>query len=165
MNHKANILIVDDEEVVRLSLLRSLARANYVAGLACDGLEAISLMEQQPFDIVFLDLLMPELNGISVLRIIKKRWPDSEVIIITGYPDIDTAKEAVGLGAYDYLVKPVSPDDLVKAASEAMTHKGWALRLEGPARKSVQILERRPWLDEQPDQRAENHHLKHGGTS
>jgi len=165
MKHKANILIVDDEEVVRLSLLRSLVRANYKAELARDGLEAIGLMEQQSFDIVFLDLLMPELDGISVLRTIKKRWPDSEVVIITGYPDIETAKEAVRLGAFHYLVKPVGHDDLVKAAGEAITHKNWALRLESPARKSVQILERRPWLDEQPEQWVKNHHSKHGGTS
>ena len=152
MNYKANILIVDDVDVVRLSHLRSLVSANYSAEVASDGREALSLLEQHPFDIVFLDLRMPDMDGISVLRSIKQRWPDTEVVIVTGYPALETAKQAVRLGAYDYLVKPVEPDQIVNAAAEAMNYKNWALRLEAPVRKSVQVLERRPWLDEQPDQ-------------
>ncbi len=160
MKYKANILIVDDAEVVRLSHLRSLAEANYHAEAVRDGFEALSLMEQRRFDVVFLDLRMPGMDGISVLRTIKRDWPDSEVIIITGYPTIATAKEAVRLGAFHYLVKPVSPDDVINAAHDALTHKGWALRTDGPARSSVQNLESRSWLNEQPAQTA-----RQGGSS
>jgi len=128
MNDKANILIVDDEEVVRLSHLRSLEAANCNTQAAEDGGKAIQLMEQGPIDVVLLDLSMPGLDGMDVLKTIKQRWPDSEVVVITGYPSIESAKTAVRLGAYNYLTKPVGPDDLIKAANDAINQKRWALR-------------------------------------
>ncbi len=130
MNDTANILIVDDEEVVRLSQLRILADAHCNAAVAWNGTEALQVMEQHPFDVVLLDLRMPGLDGMSVLKTIKERWPESEVVIITGYPSIETAKEAVRLGAYNYLAKPVSPDDVVKVANDAMMKKKWGLQRE-----------------------------------
>jgi DNA-binding NtrC family response regulator len=84
-------------------------------------------MERHPFDVVLLDLRMPGLDGMSVLQTIKQKWPESEVVVITGYPSIETAKEAVRLGAYDYLAKPVGPDDVINAATGAMMQKRWAL--------------------------------------
>ena len=132
MNNTASILIVDDEEVVRHSHLRSLADTGCHAEAAEDGHQALQVMEQHPFDVVLLDLSMPGLDGMDVLKTIKQRWPDSEVVIITGYPTIETAKEAVRLGAHNYIAKPVGPDDVIKAASEAMTQKRWALRSEQP---------------------------------
>lgn len=128
MNHKANILIVDDEEVVRLSHLRSLKGTDCNAQAAEDGRQAIQVMEQQPFDVVLLDLRMPGLDGMEVLKTIKQRWPDSEVIVVTGYPSIESAKEAVRLGAFNYLTKPLGPDEVIKAANDAVIQKRWALR-------------------------------------
>ncbi len=127
MNNRANILIVDDEEVVRRSHLRSLASTGCNAQVAGDGNEAIRVMEQHPFDVVLLDLRMPGLDGMNVLKTIKERWPDSEVVVITGYPTIESAKESVRLGAFNYLAKPVGPDDVIKVAIDAMTQKRWAL--------------------------------------
>ena len=89
--------------------------------------ENIGAMEQHPFDLVLLDLRMPGLDGMMVLKTIKERWPESEVVIITGYPSIETAKEAVRLGAYNYLAKPLSPNDVVEAANGAMMKKRWGL--------------------------------------
>jgi DNA-binding NtrC family response regulator len=132
MNDKASILIVDDEEVVRHSHLRSLAGTGCHAQAAEDGQQAIRVMEQHPFDVVLLDLRMPGLDGMDVLKIIKERWPDSEVVVITGYPTIESAKEAVRLGAQNYITKPVGPDDVIRAAFEAMTQKRWALRSDKP---------------------------------
>ena len=127
MNDKASILIVDDEEIVRRSHLRSLATTGCHAEAAADGDEALRVMERQPFDVVLLDLRMPGLDGMDVLKTIKHRWPDSEVVVITGYPTIESAKEAVRLGAQNYIAKPIGPEDVVKAANEAWTHKRWAL--------------------------------------
>lgn len=141
MNHKANILIVDDEEVVRLSHLRSLASINCKAWVAGDGAEALRVMEQQPFDVILLDLRMPDLDGMEVLKVMKERWPESEVVVITGYPSIESAKQAVRLGAYNYLAKPVGPDDVSKATSDAMTQKRWAMR-DDPERRVAQALAR-----------------------
>jgi DNA-binding NtrC family response regulator len=128
MNDTASILIVDDEEVVRRSHLRSLADTGCHTEAAEDGHQALRVMEQHPFDVILLDLRMPGLDGMDVLKTIKERWPESEVVVITGYPSIETAKEAVRLGAQNYIAKPVGPDDVIKAANEAMTQKRWALR-------------------------------------
>ena len=128
MNNRSSVLIVDDEEIVRRAHLRSLQRSGCEARIAEDGNVAIREMEQSPADVILLDLRMPGLDGMDVLKTIKQRWPDSEVVVITGYPTIESAKEAVRLGACDYIAKPVGPDEVVKAANEAMTQKRWALR-------------------------------------
>jgi DNA-binding NtrC family response regulator len=130
MNDKASILIVDDEEVVRRSHLRSLAETGCYTEAAEDGDKAIHVLEQRPFDVVLLDLRMPGLDGMDVLKTIKHRWPNCEVVVITGYPTIETAKEAVRLGAHNYIAKPVGPDEVIRAANEAMTQKRWAMRSE-----------------------------------
>ena len=127
MDAKTKILVVDDDEVVRLSHFRSLAGAHCNVEAVWNGTEALRAMEQRPFDVILLDLRMPGMDGMSVLRMIKERWPESEVVIITGYPTLETAKEAVRLGAYDYLAKPVGPDDVINAANGAMMRKKWAL--------------------------------------
>lgn len=137
MNDKANILIVDDEEVVRLSHLRSLEGADCLARAAEDGREALTIMEQHPADVVLLDLRMPDLDGMDVLKTIKQRWPDSEVVVITGYPSLETAKQAVQLGAFNYLAKPLGPDDVLKAANDAVNQKRWGIRSDEEHESSV----------------------------
>ena len=139
MNDKANILIVDDEEVVRLSHLRSLENTDCNARAAEDGRQAISVMEEQAFDVVLLDLRMPDLDGMDVLKTIKQRWPASEVVVITGYPSIETAKEAVRLGAFNYLTKPLDPNELRKAANDAVTQKRWSLRSDENDRQTNKL--------------------------
>ncbi len=130
MNAQARILVIDDEEVVRLSYMRTLASEHCKVQVVTNGRDAIALMETQPFDVVLLDMSMPGMDGMSVLKVIKQRWPESEVVIITGYPGVESAKQAVSLGAYDYLSKPAGPDDVINAANGAMTHKRWALRCD-----------------------------------
>ena len=127
MSDKNRILIVDDDEVVRWSYLRSLESISRNVEAASDGEEALQTMEQNPFDVVLLDLRMPGQDGLSVLRTIKQKWPESEVVIITGYPTVASAKEAVRLGAFDYVAKPVGPQDVINVTDGAMTHKQWAL--------------------------------------
>ena len=128
MSEKNRILIVDDDEVVRSSYLRSLESISCDVAAASDGEEALQTMEQNPFDVVLLDMRMPGQDGLSVLRTIKQKWPESEVVIITGYPTVDSAKEAVRLGAYDYVAKPVGPQDVINVTDGAITRKQWALR-------------------------------------
>lgn len=130
MSEKPKILIVDDQEIVRLSYLRSLSSAHCSAETATSGEEALRAMEEHGFDLVLLDIRLPGMDGMTVLRTIKQRWPDTEVVIITGYPNVESAKEAVRLGAYGYLAKPVGPDDVIKAANDAMIQKRWTLHKE-----------------------------------
>jgi DNA-binding NtrC family response regulator len=128
MSNHAKILIVDDEEIVRRSYVRSLAGEHCKVEVVSDGAAALQAMGQHPFDVVLLDLMMPGMGGMNVLKTIKQKWPESEVVVITGYPAVDTAKEAVALGAYDYLAKPAGPDDIINAANGAMQRKRWLLR-------------------------------------
>jgi DNA-binding NtrC family response regulator len=127
MNAKPRILIVDDEDIVRLSYAMILARENCQAQTAGGADEALRAMHAGPFDVVLLDLRMPGAGGMSVLKAIKQNWPDCEVVIITGYPTLESAKEAVRLGAYDYLAKPVGPDEVIEVARGALRNKQWAL--------------------------------------
>ncbi len=128
MSDKNRILIVDDDETVRWSYLRSLASSACDIETAGNGEQALQTMEQHRFDVVLLDLRMPGLDGLSVLRTIKQKWPESEVVIITGYPSVDSAKQAVQLGAFDYVAKPVGPQDVINVTDGAITRKQWCLR-------------------------------------
>ena len=130
MSEKIKVLIVDDEEIVCLSYLRSLTGAHCNVEVAWNGVEALLAMEQHRFDLVLLDLRMPGMDGMSVLRTIKQKWPETQGVVITGYPNIETAKEAVRQGAYGYLAKPVGPDEVINAANDAVMQKKWTLQRE-----------------------------------
>jgi len=134
MSEKTTILVVDDNEVVRRSFLRSLAGTHCKVELAWNGEQALHAMEREAFDVVLLDLRMPGMDGMQVLKTIKEKWPETEVVIITGYPCLETAKEAVRLGAYNYLAKPVGPVDVINAANDAVMQKKWAMHRDRPAR-------------------------------
>lgn len=125
---RARILVVDDEEVIRQSYERSLEGVSCTVRTALSGQDAIRIMEENPCDVVLVDLRMPGMNGVELLREIKDRWPESEVVVITGFPTIESAKEAVKLGAFNYLAKPVGPREVIEVATRAMVHKGWSLK-------------------------------------
>lgn len=129
-NQQARILIVDDEEIVRLSYLRILAGTSSKVQAVWSWAQVAQAMLDDPADVVLLDLRMPEMDGITVLKALKQRWPESEVIVITGYPTLETAKQAVSLGAYDYLTKPIQPEQVIHASNSAWLHKRWALHSE-----------------------------------
>ncbi len=136
MNTKAKILVVDDEEVVRRSFTRILGTTDCHVKAVEGWSQVAQAMQEDPYDVVLLDLRMPDVDGMTVLRALKQRWPESEVIIITGYPTLESAKQAVALGAYDYLTKPVGPQEVIEASNAAMQHKRWALHAE-PEHTSV----------------------------
>ena len=128
MEDRIRVLVVDDEEVVRLGYRRVLSTDGFRVMAAGNGAEALDLMAGDRFDVVLLDLRMPGMDGMTVLREIKQRQPDCEVVVITGFPELETAKQSVALGAYDYLAKPVGPEDVIQAANGAMLHKRWTMR-------------------------------------
>ena len=108
----ARILVVDDEEIVIRSCLRILEGNGYEIDVAHDGHDALRKVESNTYDVMILDIMMPNLGGMEVLRRIKETHPDIDVIMITGLSQIDTAVQAMKLGAFDYISKPFEPDEL-----------------------------------------------------
>jgi len=114
------ILVVDDEAVVANSVRRTLSRRGYVVEEAFSGNEALHRILNEMYDLVLLDMRMPDGNGLELLPTIKKHRPGLPVVMVTGYASIDTAVEAIQRGAADYVAKPFTPDELYAAASKAL---------------------------------------------
>lgn len=120
---KGSVLIVDDEEIVRVSCRRILVPEGYEVKSAGSAVEGLAILADGPIDVVLTDLKMPDIDGIEVLRKVKEEWPDIEVIMITGYQTINTAVEAITLGAFDYIEKPFTPSAIVEAIDKAISHR------------------------------------------
>lgn len=136
MNAKAKVLVVDDEEPVRACYLRILVGRQCQVREAGSGADALQLLQQQDFDVVLLEQKLAGLDGMATLRQIKQQWPQTEVILVSSCPAVDAAKQAVLLGACDYLAKPVAPQEVLHATGRALTHKRWSLH-RGPAAASA----------------------------
>src|SRR5512135_3047521 len=117
---ESKILIVDDELVVIKSAERVLKGEGYDVEGALGGREAIMKLGQGNYDLVFTDLKMPEVDGITLIKWIKKTKPDVGIVIITGYPSQDTIKEALELGIIDYVPKPFTPSVLLDVTDRAV---------------------------------------------
>src|SRR5512137_82004 len=102
------VLTVDDEQVVVESIRRVLTAEGYEVATATSARGGLDLLRKEQFDLLLVDIKMPEMDGIELLRAARDISPDTEVLIVTGYATIDTAVEAIKLGAFDYLEKPVS---------------------------------------------------------
>jgi two-component system response regulator AtoC len=102
------ILVADDEEDVRTFLAEALERAGHEVIQVADGAAAVRAAREEPFDVVLTDLRMPGTDGMTVVRTVRTEQPDVEVIVLTAFGDVSTAVEAMKLGAFDYLEKPVS---------------------------------------------------------
>ncbi|KAA0230877.1 sigma-54-dependent Fis family transcriptional regulator [candidate division KSB1 bacterium] len=120
------MLIVDDEESVRESLEKVLKKAGYLTRTASSGEEAMQLMSQAAADLVLTDLRMPEGDGITLLKNLKKKHPDCEVILLTGYGTIETAVEAVKEGAYDFITKPPKKAVILSTVERAIERQNLA---------------------------------------
>jgi PAS domain S-box-containing protein len=120
---KANILVIDDEESIRFTFENFLSAEGYSVSLAKDYEEAVSKITGDDFDVVFTDIILGNRTGIDILKEIKKINNNCPVIMITGYPNVETASEAVRLGAFDYIPKPVRQAELIHIAGLALQQK------------------------------------------
>ena len=117
--NKGRILIIDDEEIVSTSCRRILEPEGYSVKTADNGRTGFTLLKNHTFDLVITDLMMPDMDGIEVLRKIRETWPDTEVIIMTGYGTVKTAVKAMKIGVFDYIEKPFNPEDLLSLITKA----------------------------------------------
>jgi DNA-binding NtrC family response regulator len=111
---------VDDEPIVRESIRDWLEDAGYQVAMASSGEEALEMVAKEDFSILVLDVRLPGKTGIKVLKELKELKPQIKSIVITAYPSVELAVEAMKLGAVDYLIKPVAPDDLERLIRETL---------------------------------------------
>jgi DNA-binding NtrC family response regulator len=128
----SKILLVDDELVFTQNMAKLLTNRGYVVTAVNSGDAAIQALEEEDFDVVVLDLKMPGMDGITTLREIKKLGLFTQTLILTGHGSIDTALEAIKIGAYDYLTKPCEIDELVGKIEGAWEKK------DGEVKKDIE---------------------------
>jgi DNA-binding NtrC family response regulator len=136
MSSQPKVLIVDDEERFRSTMKKFLSVHGLQANVAGSGREALQELTANPYDIVILDVRMPQMGGVEVLSEIKKIDPDIEVIIMTGYASLDTAQEIMKLGAYDFMLKPYVVEELIEKIQGAHDRKVARRQLIGEGTKA-----------------------------
>ncbi|MFT4413983.1 response regulator [Fredinandcohnia humi] len=135
------LIIADDQELIResLSIVLDMDEDIEIVGLAENGAEAISLCEQQKPTIILMDINMPQMDGITATKIIKQRWPDVKVMILTTFQEVNHVIDALTIGAEGYLLKAIHPKDLL--AGIKLLHKGGTLLPQDLAKLLVQQIQ------------------------
>jgi ATP-dependent Lon protease len=126
------LLVVDDEEIARANLKHILEKEGYQVAAVTNGAEAMEQMEKASFDLVLTDLLMLEVGGMELLQQVKDGYPQTDVVIVTGYATVPSAVEALQKGAYNYLAKPLKIDEVRSTVSQALAKKQKAHKPRGP---------------------------------
>jgi DNA-binding NtrC family response regulator len=116
---RGRILVVDDKENMR-ALLRDILAATHDVTLAADGAAARTLLESGAWEVVLTDVRMPGLDGFQLVRLVKERWPLTEVVMMTAFASVPAAVEAMREGAYDYIQKPFDPDEVALVVTRAL---------------------------------------------
>ncbi|MBI5655339.1 MAG: response regulator [Geobacter sp.] len=119
------ILVVDDEENARLGLSKLLSNEGFLVDSVSNGFEALNFLRQQEVNLIVTDINMPEMNGITFLKELNKSFPNSNVIMITAYGGVESYIEAMNLGAFEYINKPVKIEELksiLKKIFKEQTH-------------------------------------------
>lgn len=134
------LVIADDQELIResLSIVLDMDDEIEVVGLAENGAEAVTLCEKISPNIILMDIHMPELDGIAATKIIKQRWPDTKVLILTTFQEVHHVIDALTIGAEGYLLKAIHPKDLL--AGIKLIHKGGTLLPQDLAKLLVQQI-------------------------
>jgi putative nucleotidyltransferase with HDIG domain len=160
MNNKEKILVIDDELMARYAVQQVL-KDRYNIFMAAGGKEGLDFMAQNPVDLVVLDIKMPDMDGVTVLREIKKRYPDTEVVLLTAYAGVETAQSALRLGALDYLTKPFDKDDVINVVERGLRKRQDLVRLKLEHEDLLRIKE---YLEKEVETARDNLLLYYEGT-
>jgi DNA-binding NtrC family response regulator len=117
------VLLVDDEAEFSETLIKRMKKRNVDITGVRSGEEALQTLDQGPIDVVILDVRMPGMDGVETLRVLKKRHPLIEVIMLTGHASVEVAVQGMEFGAFDYLMKPMQIDDLLYKIQDAHQQK------------------------------------------
>ncbi|MGD2272624.1 MAG: response regulator [Desulfobacterales bacterium] len=123
MKETAKIMVVDDERRICQNVAKILATRNYEVVQALSADEALKKMARESFSLLISDIVMPGMNGLELLKLVKKQWPPTKAIMMTAYASTDTAAKAIRLGALDYIPKPFTPEELRTTVDLALTEK------------------------------------------
>jgi DNA-binding NtrC family response regulator len=119
----SRVLVVDDEDIISVLLAEILTEEGYEVTAAANGNEAVNILEREKFDLIITDMVMPGMNGIEVLQAAFRLDPSYAVIMITGFPSVDTAVRLVTLGAADYITKPFNVDLIKVTVAKVLAGK------------------------------------------
>lgn len=122
MESQVNILVVDDEEVVLLSVRKALKRDGYNIETANAAIDALEMLKEQKYEVMITDLMMPGMDGMQLLEHVKAHIPEMRVVMITGYATMALAMQAIRQGAFDFIAKPFTRDELSSAVARAVRH-------------------------------------------
>ena len=127
-SERKTVLIVDDEENARIGLSYFLCQEGYDVETACDGKEALEILREHPHtSLIISDINMPGMNGMSLLREVNRQHPETAIIMVTAYGEVESYIDAMNLGAFEYLHKPVRTDELKlamrKVLAKSASHK------------------------------------------
>lgn len=139
---EARLLVVDDEPDILSALVEILRLEGFIVEKARSGQEALSLLESRSYDLMVLDLMLPDIEGIEILHRARQMYPDLLVIILTGNASMESAVDAVKLRATDYLFKPVSSHDLVNAVRKALKERAEQLHQQQLIQVALNALHR-----------------------
>ena len=141
MGAAAKIIVVDDEKQICENVAKILSKNNYEVTRAISAEDALAKMAQESFALLISDIVMPEMNGLELLKLVKKEWPLTKAVMMTAYASTDTAVKAVRLGALDYIPKPFTPDELRQTIDQALEGKLIEARISEQERDAINVID------------------------
>ncbi len=141
MERTAKIMVVDDEMKICQNVEKILSKSNYEVVHAQSAKEALEKMAKDSFSLLISDIVMPEMNGLELLKLAKDQWPLTKVMMMTAYASTDTAVKAIRLGALDYVPKPFTPDELRSKVERVLTGELVEASTTGEERESIEVID------------------------
>ena len=141
MSTLPKIMVVDDEMGICKNVEKILKKGNYAVTHASSAKEALTIMAKESFSLLISDIVMPEMNGLELLKMVKKEWPVTRAVMMTAYASTDTAVKAIRMGALDYIPKPFTPDELRATVENALSGKLVEARISEIEREAINIID------------------------
>ncbi len=141
MNTMPKIMVVDDEASICNNVEKILKKSNYAVTRASSAKEALDMLAKESFSLLISDIVMPEMNGLELLKMVKKEWPVTRAVMMTAYASTDTAVKAIRMGALEYLPKPFTPDELRATVENALSGRLVEARISEQERESINIID------------------------
>lgn len=148
-----NVLVIDDEEIIRNLLADVLKEYGFAVQVAMTGTEGIEYLKRESFDLVFLDIMLPDLDGIAIISHVKRLRPSTATIVITAHPSLSSSQAALRAGAFDYIIKPFNIEEVIHSAKRALEFKELS---EANKRLLKQLQEQNVILEKRVKERVED---------